>query len=119
MNNHLLSVALVASALLVVGTGRAQDRAVVCFHADANWQGASQCFPVGSDSRNLDGTGFNDRFSSIRVYGNVTTQVFENWDYGGDQARFNRDVPDLAYVGRSHGQSWNDSISSLRVFSNH
>jgi hypothetical protein len=60
--------------------------------------------------------GFNDRISSIRVFGGTRVIVFQDNDFQGAGARFNGDTADLRDARmRDSDRGWNDRISSVRV----
>ncbi len=52
--------------------------------------------------------GFNDRISSVRVFGSAV-QIFRDSDFRGRSTEIRRDVSDLR-------GSWKDTVSSVRVF---
>ncbi|GHA16846.1 hypothetical protein GCM10007989_10030 [Devosia pacifica] len=78
----------------------------VCFYEDWNYRGSSFCVRPGQRYSQLNN--FNDRISSIRVYGNAQAQVCEDYNYNGRCAVVSDDRPRLQ--GRN-----NDIISSIRV----
>ena len=59
--------------------------------------------------RNLNGRGWNDRISSIRVYGRARIEVYRDADYRGQRLRIERDSADLGAI------NWSDQISSFQV----
>jgi hypothetical protein len=56
-------------------------------------------------------SGFNDKISSIRVFGNATVSVFKDHNFQGQKVQIHRNAEDLSRVPGA-----NDKISSLRVF---
>ena len=60
----------------------ARDR--VCIYEDVNYGGRSQCWSADEEARNLSGTGWNDRISSIRVFGRARLEVYRDADYRGE-----------------------------------
>jgi hypothetical protein len=85
----------------------ARDR--ICVYEDVNYGGRSQCWNAEEEERNLSGTGWNDRISSIRVFGRARLEVYRDANYRGERLRFDRDAADLAAI------NWNDQISSFQV----
>jgi hypothetical protein len=85
----------------------ARDR--ICIYEDINYGGRSQCWNANEEERNLNGRGWNDRISSIRVYGRARVEVYRDADYRGQRLRIDRDAPDLGAI------NWSDQISSFQV----
>jgi hypothetical protein len=85
----------------------ARDR--ICVYEDINYGGRSQCWNADEEERNLNGRGWNDRISSIRVYGRARVEVYRDADYRGQRLRIDRDAPDLGAI------NWSDQISSFQV----
>ena len=85
----------------------ARDR--ICVYEDINYGGRSQCWNADEEERNLSGTGWNDRISSIRVYGRARIEVYRDADYRGQRVRLERDSADLGAL------NWSDQISSFQV----
>ncbi|HTI39033.1 MAG TPA: peptidase inhibitor family I36 protein [Vicinamibacterales bacterium] len=78
-----------------------------CFFEDSNYRGRYFCVERGDSLRSLP-AGFNDRISSIRLFGR-NVEIYVNDDFHGKSRRLNHDTPNL-------GSSWGDKISSVRVF---
>ena len=97
------------------GFGRGEDRDNrpardrICVYEDINYGGRSQCWNADEAERNLSGTGWNDRISSIRVYGRARIEVYRDADYRGQRVRIERDSADLGAI------NWSDQISSFQV----
>lgn len=94
--------------------GRGRDRgradrnyAEVCFYEDYGYRGASFCARPGDRDRSLSQR-WNDRISSIRIRGNASAVVCEDFNYGGRCARVDNSI--RALRGRN-----NDIISSYRI----
>jgi len=87
--------------------GPARDR--ICVYEDINYRGRSQCWNADEEVRNLISTGWNDRISSIRVYGRARVEVYRDADYRGQRMRIDRDAADLGAI------NWSDQISSFQV----
>jgi len=78
----------------------------VCFYEDFNYNGRSFCARPGQGDRRLGN--WNDRISSIRVFGGASAYVCEDWNFNGRCATVSNNRPQLR--GRN-----NDVISSFRV----
>lgn len=80
-----------------------------CFFVDNNFQGNYFCVRAGEGLEHMP-TGFNDRISSIRIFGNARVSVFKDSKFRGRRLDFNRSIRDLVRI-----RNENDSISSIRV----
>ena len=85
---------------------RDQTRNGVCFYTDENYRGESYCAEAGESRRNVGGR-FNDKFSSLRVFGRVQVTVYDDENFGGSSTTFTNDIPNL--------RNWNDRITSFQV----
>jgi len=81
----------------------------VCVYEDVGFRGNSQCFSGGDAERDLNSNGWNDRISSIRVFGRSRLAIYEHSNFEGQDWVVDRDIPDLKRF------NWNDRISSLRI----
>jgi len=81
----------------------------VCVYEDVDYRGRSQCWNADEEVRNLSGTGWNDRISSIRVFGRARIEVYRDADFRGRSLRIDRDVADLGRL------NWGDQISSFQI----
>ena len=86
---------------------RVQDGA--CFYKDADFRGDYFCVPRGASYAKVP-DGFNDRISSIRLLHASGVVITADQDFGGGVVRITDDVKDL------HRGTWNDRISSIRVY---
>jgi peptidase inhibitor family I36 len=78
-----------------------------CFFEDANFRGDYFCVPRGGTYTALP-RGFNDRISSVRVFG-AGVRIYQDRDFHGRSTEIRRNASDLR-------GNWRDSISSIRVF---
>jgi hypothetical protein len=78
-----------------------------CFFEDANFRGDYFCIPRGGTYTSLP-RGFNDRISSVRVFG-AGVRVYQDRDFRGRSTEIHRDLSNLR-------GNWRDSVSSIRVF---
>jgi hypothetical protein len=99
--------ALLAVSSIVAGSER-EPRDGACFYEDADFRGERFCARTGENVGVLP-SGWNDRISSIRIFGRAEVTLFRDGEFGGSSARFDGDVRNLGNEG------WNDQVSSLRV----
>jgi Peptidase inhibitor family I36 len=85
----------------------AYPREGACFYKDAGFHGDYFCVPRGGTYPSLPG-GFNDRISSIRVFGS-SVRIYRDRDFHGRSSEIRRDNDNLR-------GDWRDTISSIRVF---
>ena len=78
-----------------------------CFYEDVNFRGQSFCAPRGATYTALP-SGFNDRISSIRVFGSEV-RIFQDRNFRGRSTEIRSDVANLR-------GNWRDKVSSIRVF---
>ncbi len=78
-----------------------------CFYEDSGFRGDYFCLARGDRYESLP-RGFNDRISSVRVFGSAV-QIFRDSDFRGRSTEIRRDVSNLR-------GSWKDTVSSIRVF---
>jgi hypothetical protein len=94
-------------------------QAGACFYKDSEFRGDFFCLKVGERWPSLP-AGFNDKISSIRVFGGARARVFTDDRFGGPNQLIDHDVNDLRRIpiadSRFRNKNWNDRISSLAVF---
>lgn len=78
-----------------------------CFYEDRDFGGRSFCVPRGATYTALP-RGFNDRISSVRVFG-AEVRIFQERNFRGRSADIRADTPNLR-------GNWRDNVSSMRVF---
>jgi hypothetical protein len=81
----------------------------LCVYDRPNYQGRSECWNAGeqlSDLGRIDR--WNNRISSIRVFGRTSAVAYRDVGFRGASMVVNRDIPDLA-------RNWDHQISSLRI----
>jgi hypothetical protein len=82
----------------------------ICVYEGVNYSGRSQCWDAGEEAENLNRiNGWNDRISSIRVFGRTSVDVYRDAGFRGQRLRIDRDAPDLERI------NWGAQISSFRV----
>ena len=91
------------------------DREGACFFKDENFRGEKFCVEKGDRMAQVP-RGFSDRISSVRLYGRATVVVFQDADFRGRKLEIRDDVVNLQSFQVSPGHSWNDRVSSIRVY---
>jgi hypothetical protein len=93
--------------------GRPHDGA--CFFVSQNFSGDYFCQARGT-SLNVP-NGFNDKISSIQVYGRVTITIYNDADFRGFSAVTRQSIPDLRawQVQGYNNKDWNNRITSIRL----
>lgn len=91
------------------------DHDGACFFKDADFRGDKFCVQKGDRMAEVP-RGFGDRISSVRVYGRVTVTVFQDANFRGPSLEIQDDVANLQSSQVKSGHSWNDRISSIRVY---
>jgi hypothetical protein len=89
------------------GRNEPMPREGACFYEDSDFRGQYFCVPRGATYTALP-RGFNDRISSIRVFG-AEVRIFQDRDFGGRSTDIRSDMPNLR-------GNWRDNVSSMRVF---
>ena len=87
-------------------------RAGVCFYENSDFRGRYFCVRAGEDLPQVPG-GFNDRISSMQIFGDVEVEVYRDSDFRSEKREFRHSVRDLRNAGG--GERWNDAISSVRI----
>jgi hypothetical protein len=77
-----------------------------CFYLEADYRGEQFCVNSNESQRNL-GERYNDKISSIRVFGRARVVVYENENFSGASRTFTGDVSNL--------RNFNDIITSIEV----
>lgn len=99
--------------------GRDRDRSSgedrVCFYEAINFGGRSECWDAGDDVSDLRARGWNDKISSVRIFGRTRVALFEHINYGGQSLVIEGDIADFTRVAFDRRNSWNDVGSSFRV----
>jgi hypothetical protein len=83
-----------------------EPRNGACFYTEEDFRGRSFCLDNGQSERSVGGR-FNDRISSIRVFGRARVTVFTDENFRGRGRDFSRDTSNL--------RGFNDKISSIQV----
>lgn len=92
------------------------SRNVVCVYEDTNYRGRYECFGTKEEVSDLGRRiSWNDRISSVRVFGAARVTVYRDINFRGDRVTIDRDTPDLRRLRMAGSLSWNNQISSLDV----
>jgi hypothetical protein len=95
---------------------RWNGRSHVCIYQDTNFRGRYACFGSGEEIADLARSpGWNDRISSIRVYGVARVTVYRDSNFRGDRVTVDRDVADLRRMQMTSVLNWDNQISSLDI----
>jgi hypothetical protein len=100
----------------VWGNNRDFRRAGACFYRDKDFHGQSFCVERGSSYDSLP-PGFNDRITSIRLFGGAEVAIYNDSNFRGVNAATRENVRDLRYwrLPTDPSRSWNDRVSSIQV----
>jgi hypothetical protein len=97
------------------GRGR-RPNAGACFYRDTNFSGDYFCMNRGMSYDSLP-PGFNDRITSIRIYGGAEVTIFNDTVFRGVNGSTRESIQDLRYwrLPTDPNRSWNDRVSSIQV----
>lgn len=79
-----------------------------CFYQNTGYGGASFCVAAGDSISNLSSIGWNDKISSVRLYGGAEVQVCRHAGFGSPCTVWSSNKSSIG--------SWNDTISSVDVY---
>ena len=91
------------------------DRDGACFFKESDFRGEKFCVPRGDRIGQVP-PGFGDRISSVRLYGRVTVTIYQDENFRGSNLRLQDDVSNLQSYQVAPGHSWNDRVSSIKVY---
>ena len=94
----------------------AYPRGGACFFQRQNYGGDYFCMAIGEMTSSLP-RGFNDRISSVRIFGNATATLFNDRNFGGIRLPLTTNIADLRNIPARDNPSknWNNRISSITV----
>lgn len=87
----------------------------VCVYEKPNYEGRSH-WNAGTHISNLKFPDWNDRISSVRVFGHAQLTGYKDKDFRGERVLIDHDVPDLGELPMQTAENWNHEISSLEVW---
>ena len=79
-----------------------------CFFQNSGYGGASFCVAASDSIGNLASVGWNDRISSVRLYGGAEVQVCRHAGFGSPCTTWSSNKSSIG--------TWNDQISSVDVY---
>ncbi len=82
-----------------------QPRDGACFYVDENYRGEEFCVDANESQRSI-GARYDNRITSVRIFGRAGITVYDNENFGGSRQTFSQDVPNL--------QNWSDRITSFQ-----
>ena len=91
----------------VWGRNAQMPREGACFYEDTDFRGEYFCAPRGATYTALP-RGFNDRISSVRVFG-AEVRIFQDSNFRGRSQEIRGNARNLR-------GNWGDNVSSIRVF---
>jgi hypothetical protein len=88
----------------------------VCVFEDTDYRGRYQCFDSGDEVADLARySSWNDRVSSIRIYGPARVTLYRDINFRGDRVTIDRNTPDLRRLRMTGSLSWDNQVSSFDV----
>ena len=102
-----LQVMAILTLFLVEGAVAEANQA--CFYDEQNYGGDSFCLQEGTTVNNLNGTGWQDRISSIAVWGGSEVVVCDDANFGNPCVTLRNHQASLVHLGLE------GRISSIRV----
>jgi hypothetical protein len=88
----------------------------ICVFEDINYRGRYECFDSGDEIADLGRfTSWNDRVSSIRVFGPARVTLYRDINFRGDRITIDRDIADLRRVRMTASMNWDNQVSSLDI----
>jgi hypothetical protein len=88
----------------------------ICVFEDTNYRGRYECFDSREEVSDLGRfTSWNDRISSIRVFGPARVTLYRDINFRGDRITIDGDMPDLRRLRMTSSMSWDNQASSLDV----
>jgi hypothetical protein len=87
-----------------------------CFYRESGFRGPVFCVRAGEYLNGVPDD-FDDRISSIQIFGRATVTVYDDHDFRGDYDMIDRSAPKLENIRKTadRGHTWNNRISSVRV----
>jgi hypothetical protein len=98
------------------GRGGRTPRDGACFYRESGFRGPVFCVNAGEYLNGVPND-FDDRISSIQIFGRASVTVFDDHNFRGNNDRLDQSAPDLQAIRKSadRNHTWNNRISSVRV----
>ncbi len=93
-----------------------EDGPGVILYKHAEFKGSKIFIKAGKNIKDLKSMGWNDMISSIELVDNAWIEIYEHKNYQGASVTIKDDVIDLAKFSENIRGTWNDTISSIKVF---
>ena len=87
------------------GSGN-EPRDGACFYTDSDYRGERFCLNSNERVSSVGGR-YNDRISSIRIFGRARVTVYKHTNYGGSHRTYTHDAPHLGDL--------NDEITAIEM----
>jgi hypothetical protein len=88
----------------------------VILYKHAGFKGSRIFVKAGHNIKDLKKLGWNDKISSIELVDNARIRIYEHKNYQGASLTIKDDIFDLAELSAEIRGTWNDRISSIKVF---
>jgi hypothetical protein len=88
----------------------------VILYKHGDFTGSRIFIKAGKNIKDLDRMGWNDKISSIELVDHAWIEIYEHENYQGASVTIKDDVIDLANFSENIEGTWNDKISSIKVF---
>jgi hypothetical protein len=87
----------------------------VCVYEKPGFEGRFQCWAANTDISDLSFADWNDKISSVRVFGDTRLVGYKDTEFRGDRIIIAHDVTDLSTLPMARAGNWNHEIRSLAV----
>lgn len=98
------------------GEDEVEEGPGVILYKHAGFKGSRIFVKAGRNIRDLRKIGWNDKISSIELVDNARIRIYEHKNYQGASITIKDDIIDLAEFSEDIRGTWNDKISSIKVF---
>lgn len=89
---------------------------VVCIYEERDFRGRYDCFETGDEISDFGRrSGWNDRISSLRIFGVARVTLYRDINFRGDRVTVDHDVADLRRLRMTSSLNWDNQASSLDV----
>jgi hypothetical protein len=91
-----------------------RSRNGVCIYEEPDFRGRAECFDSRDEISDL-GRSWNDRISSLRVFGPTRITLYRDINFQGDSIRIDRDIRYLGDLRLRGSLSWDNQASSFDI----